>query len=58
LHTGDIWWNGHYPFIDYSTGGTIDGMIKAAEANLAIVTDKTCVVPGHGAVGGKSEMIE
>jgi hypothetical protein len=33
-------------------------MIKAAEANLAMVTDKTVVVPGHGSVGGKSEMIE
>jgi glyoxylase-like metal-dependent hydrolase (beta-lactamase superfamily II) len=48
LHTGDTWWNGHFPFIDYSTGGSIDGMIKAAEANLAMVTDKTIVVPGHG----------
>jgi len=35
LHTGDTWWNGHYPFIDYSTGGHIKGMIKAAEMNLA-----------------------
>ena len=58
LHTGDTWWNGHYPFIDYSTGGNINGMIKAAEANLARVTDKTIVVPGHGPVGGKTEMIE
>jgi glyoxylase-like metal-dependent hydrolase (beta-lactamase superfamily II) len=58
LHTGDTWWNGHYPFIDYSTGGSIDGMIKAAEANLAMVKDKTVVVPGHGPVGGKTEMIE
>jgi glyoxylase-like metal-dependent hydrolase (beta-lactamase superfamily II) len=58
FHTGDTWWNGHYPFIDYSTGGNIDGMIKAAEANLAMVTDKTIVVPGHGPVGGKTEMIE
>jgi len=58
LHTGDTWWNGHYPFIDYSTGGNIDGMIKAAEANLAMVTDKTVVVPGHGPVAGKTEMIE
>jgi glyoxylase-like metal-dependent hydrolase (beta-lactamase superfamily II) len=57
LFTGDTWWNGHYPFIDYSTGGNIDGMIKAAEANLAMVTDKTIVVPGHGPVGGKTEMI-
>jgi glyoxylase-like metal-dependent hydrolase (beta-lactamase superfamily II) len=56
FHTGDTWWNGHYPFIDYSTGGSIDGMIKAAEANLAMVTDKTIVIPGHGPVGSKSEM--
>lgn len=58
LHTGDTWWNGHYPFIDYSTGGSLNGMIKAAEVNLAMVTDKTIVVPGHGSVAGKSEMIE
>jgi glyoxylase-like metal-dependent hydrolase (beta-lactamase superfamily II) len=58
LLTGDTWWNGHYPFIDYSTGGSINGMIKAAEANLRMVTDKTAVVPGHGPVGGKTEMIE
>jgi len=58
LFTGDTWWNGHYPFIDYSTGGSINGMIKAAEANLTMVTDKTIVVPGHGPVGFKTEMIE
>jgi len=58
LHTGDTWWNGHYPFIDYSTGGSLDGMIKAAETNLAMVTDKTVVIPGHGPVGGKAEMTE
>ena len=56
LQTGDTWWNGHYPFIDYSTGGSLDGMIKAADANLARVTDKTIVIPGHGPVGGKTEM--
>ena len=58
LHTGDTWWNGYFPFVDYSTGGSIDGMIKAAEANLVMVTDKTIVIPGHGPVGGKTEMIE
>ena len=48
LHTGDTWWNGSYPFIDYSTGGSIDGMIRAAEANVAAATDLTIVIPGHG----------
>ena len=58
LHCGDTWWNGHYPFIDYSTGGNIKGMIKAAEANLARVTDKTIVIPGHGKIAGKPELAE
>src|SRR5579863_551668 len=29
----------------------------AAEANIAKVTDKTIVIPGHGAVGGKADVI-
>jgi glyoxylase-like metal-dependent hydrolase (beta-lactamase superfamily II) len=58
FHTGDTWWNGHYPFIDYSTGGSIDGTINAAETNLAMVTDKTIVIPGHGPIGNKSQLIE
>jgi glyoxylase-like metal-dependent hydrolase (beta-lactamase superfamily II) len=48
IHVGDTWWNGVYPFIDYSTGGSIDGSIRAAEANLAAVTAGTIVIPGRG----------
>jgi glyoxylase-like metal-dependent hydrolase (beta-lactamase superfamily II) len=47
-HCGDTYWNGIYPFIDYSTGGNIDGMIKASDENLAAVSSKTIVIPGHG----------
>ena len=57
LHTGDTYWNGIYPFIDYSTGGNIDGMIAASDANLAMATNKTIVIPGHGhPVSNKSEL--
>jgi glyoxylase-like metal-dependent hydrolase (beta-lactamase superfamily II) len=58
IHVGDTWWNGVYPFIDYSTGGSIDGSIRAAEANLAAVTSKTIVIPGHGPVGARSDVAE
>ena len=58
LHTGDTWWNGIYPFIDYSTGGNIDGMIKAAEGNLAKTSDKTIIVPGHGQIGNRAQLTE
>jgi glyoxylase-like metal-dependent hydrolase (beta-lactamase superfamily II) len=59
LHTGDTFWNGIYPFIDYSTGGSIDGTIKATEANLAQVADDTIIIPGHGKpVSNKAELKE
>src|SRR5262249_683255 len=58
LHVGDTWWNGYYPFIDYNTGGNIDGAIRAAEWNLAKATAQTIVVPGHGPVGDKSGLTE
>ena len=48
LHAGDIYWNGFYPFIDYSTGGSIDGTIRAVDAILALVSEETIIVPGHG----------
>ena len=56
LHVADTFWNGYYPFIDYSTGGSIDGLIRATDANLARVTNSTIVIPGHGAIGDKSQL--
>ena len=58
IHVGDTWWNGFYPFIDYSTGGGIDGMIRATKQNLSVVTDKTIIIPGHGPVGNKAGLFE
>lgn len=55
---GDIFWNGVYPFIDISTGGSIDGAIRLANASIASVTDKTIIVPGHGPVGDRMQLIE
>lgn len=57
VHAGDVYWNGIYPFIDYSTGGSIDGTIRAVEAILTGTNDQTIVIPGHGQpVSGKSEL--
>ena len=59
VHVGDTFWNGIYPFIDYSTGGSIDGMIAASEANLAATTNETIIIPGHGRpVSNKAELRE
>lgn len=59
LHVADTFWNGIYPFIDYSTGGSIDGMIRAADANVAKASENTIVIPGHGSpVSNRRELKE
>jgi len=55
LHVGDIWFNGMYPFIDEGTGGTIGGMIRAAEQALAVAGTGTKIIPGHGPLGSKAD---
>jgi len=58
LHVADTFWNGYYPFIDYSTGGSIDGMIHAAQLNVSRAQQNTIVIPGHGPIGNKDKLIE
>jgi Zn-dependent hydrolases, including glyoxylases len=58
LATGDTFWNGVYPFIDAPAGGSIDGMIRAANANIASAGDNTLIVSGHGPIGNRAQLIE
>ena len=54
IHTGDLCFNGRYPFIDASSGGNIDGMIAADDRLLALADDKTKIIPGHGPLTDKA----
>ena len=56
LHTGDVFFNGGYPYIDGSTGGRISGMIAGAERILAVADNQTKIVCGHGLLGNKADL--
>src|SRR5687767_8613890 len=56
IHMGDLYFNGMYPFIDYATGGSVEGVIAAFDKVLAIATDKTKIIPGHGPLSNKTEL--
>lgn len=56
LHMGDTWFNGSYPFIDLSSGGTIDGTIAALDRGLALSNADTMIVPGHGPLGDRAAL--
>ena len=58
LHCGDLYFNGSYPFIDYSTGGNIEGMISNAARLIKMADEKTKVIPGHGPMSNKAELTQ
>ena len=56
IHTGDIYVNGRYPFIDHSSGGSIDGIITGIEKIISIIDNETKIIPGHGLLSNLGEL--
>jgi glyoxylase-like metal-dependent hydrolase (beta-lactamase superfamily II) len=55
VHMGDIFFNGRYPFIDTSSGGTVEGVIAAADRVLQSSTERTRIIPGHGPLARRAD---
>ena len=53
IHMGDTFFNGSYPYVDVSAGGSIDGVIANAARVLEMADDKTQIIPGHGPLTDK-----
>lgn len=56
IHTGDLYFTVLYPFIDVSHGGSIDGMIAAAERIISMIDENTKIIPGHGPLSNREEL--
>lgn len=56
LHMGDVFFNGFYPFIDVDSGGSVDGVIAAADRVLAMVNENTRIIPGHGKLANRADL--
>ena len=48
VQTGDTFFHGFYPDIDFEHGGTIDGMIAFYDTLYGLCGPRTRVIPGHG----------
>ena len=57
IHMGDNFSNGGYPYIDLNSGGDIDGFIKNHTMILAVIDEKTKIIPGHGAVTDRTRLL-
>jgi glyoxylase-like metal-dependent hydrolase (beta-lactamase superfamily II) len=57
LHMGDTYFNGMLPFIDLDSGGSIDGAIAAVETALRLANAETRVIPGHGPMARRADLV-
>lgn len=57
IHMGDHFFNGAFPFVDLANGGTVQGYINNLEKVLSWIGDDTSVIPGHGPLAAKSDLL-
>jgi glyoxylase-like metal-dependent hydrolase (beta-lactamase superfamily II) len=58
IQSGDVFFNGMFPYIDDGTGGSVSGMIGATTKLLAVADNNTKIVPGHGPLGNKADLMK
>jgi len=57
IHTGDVFAAYRYPFIDVESGGSVKGILRAVDQVLPMIDDNTKVIPGHGGLSGKKDVL-
>jgi glyoxylase-like metal-dependent hydrolase (beta-lactamase superfamily II) len=56
FHMGDTFFNRLYPFIDTSSGGSVEGVIAAADRVLQASSERTRIIPGHGPLASRADL--
>lgn len=58
VHMGDLFFHKmSLPFIDLNSGGNVRGVLAAAEKVLTMVNEDTKIIPGHGPMATKADLI-
>ena len=58
VHGGDVFVRYFPPFIDQPSGGSIDGIIAAADKIAGLTDDDTQFIPGHGPLSSRQDLID
>ena len=57
LHMGDCFFKDRFPYVDLGSGGSPDGAIKAVEVALMITNEDSKIIPGHGSLANRSDLL-
>ena len=58
LHLGDVFRTTGFPYIDLANGGTLDGTLEALAVAIGMAGPDTKIIPGHGGVSGREDVVE
>lgn len=57
MHTGDLFFNGMYPYIDAGSMGSLQGVIDAQAAMIEAADSDTQIIPGHGPLATRADLV-
>jgi glyoxylase-like metal-dependent hydrolase (beta-lactamase superfamily II) len=56
LHTGDLFFEVGFPYIDLKSGGSVKGYLASVRAMLKSIPDNVVIIPGHGKITNKPSL--
>ncbi|MSR20085.1 MAG: MBL fold metallo-hydrolase [Gemmatimonadetes bacterium] len=57
LHMGDVYRTTGYPYMDLANGGSLNGLLEALGIAIGLAGPNTKIIPGHGAVATRAQVI-
>jgi len=58
FHMGDMFNHPRFPFVDLNSGGSVDGLVTALTAALERIPADAKIIPGHGPLATRAELVE
>ncbi len=56
VHTGDLFFNGRFPYVDLRGGGDVQGYIEAVRSLVKQIPPDARIIPGHGPLAGPDDL--
>ena len=56
VHTGDLFFNGRFPYVDLRSGGSVQGYTEAVRSLLKQIPPDAEIIPGHGPLAGPDDL--